>query len=78
MNNHLSLHRDTVDEALKADALEQRMLHIDDDGFTLRVMDALPQKKTSFCSDAVCDSVRLHTDCLHRCVGIYASGKLHF
>ena len=45
MNSHLSLHKDTVDEVLKADALEQRMLYIDDDGFTLRVMDALPQKK---------------------------------
>ena len=45
MNNHLSLHKDTVNEVLKADAQEQHMLHIDDDGFTLRVMDALPQKK---------------------------------
>ena len=45
MNNHLNLHRDTVDEVLKADAHDQRMLHIDDDGFTLRVMDTLPQKK---------------------------------
>ena len=45
MNNHLSLHKDAVDAALKADALLQHMQHIDDDGFTLRIMDVLPQKK---------------------------------
>ena len=45
MNNHRSSHRDAVDAALKADALLQRVQHIDDDGFTLRIMDALPQKK---------------------------------
>ena len=37
MNTHLNLHRDAVDEMLKADARELRVQHIDDDGFTLQV-----------------------------------------
>ena len=45
MNTHLSLHNDAVDELLKADAQAQRQQHIDDDGFTLRVVDRLPVRK---------------------------------
>ena len=45
MNTHLNLHRDAVDELLKADAHELRAQHIDDDGFTLRTVDKLPLKK---------------------------------
>ena len=45
MNAHLNLHRDAIDELLKTDALERRMEHIDDDGFTLGIMDRLPPKR---------------------------------
>lgn len=45
MSTHLNLHRDEVDELLKADALQQHDQHIDDNGFTLRVMDRLPHQK---------------------------------
>ena len=45
MNAHLNLHKDPIDELLKADARANRMQHIDDDGFTLRVVDRLPVKK---------------------------------
>lgn len=45
MSTHLSLHRDAIDELLKADAETHRVPHIDDDGFTLRLMDRLPQRK---------------------------------
>ena len=45
MNTHLSLHKDAVDELLKADVQAQRQQHIDDDGFTLRVVDRLPVRK---------------------------------
>ena len=45
MNPPLNLHRDAIDELLKADAAIHRATHLDDDGFTLRVMDTLPQKK---------------------------------
>ena len=45
MNTPLNLHRDTVDELLKADAREHRLQHFDDAGFTLRVMDRLPRAK---------------------------------
>ena len=41
----LNLHRDAIDELLKADARDLRTQHIDDDGFTLRILDRLPQKK---------------------------------
>ena len=43
-NTHLSLHRDPLDEMLKADATEHRDAYIDDGGFTLRVIDALPPR----------------------------------
>lgn len=43
-NPHLSLHRDPIDEMLKADAAEHRDVYIDDGGFTLRVIDALPPR----------------------------------
>ena len=45
MNPHqpINLQRDPVDELLKADAEAMRSAYIDDAGFTLRVMDALPQ-----------------------------------
>jgi hypothetical protein len=43
MNAPLNLHRDAIDELLKADAAERQ--HIDDDGFTLRIMERLPEKK---------------------------------
>ncbi len=46
MNNNvkhnLNIHRDFIDEVLKADVAEHRDAYIDDAGFTLRVMDALP------------------------------------
>ena len=45
MNTYLNLHKDVVDDRLKADAQEHRLQHIDDDGFTLAVMDSIPQKK---------------------------------
>ena len=45
MSTHLNLHKDAVDELLKADAQAQRHQHIDDDGFTLRVVDRLPIRK---------------------------------
>ncbi|MEO8386639.1 MAG: hypothetical protein ABI583_15415 [Betaproteobacteria bacterium] len=45
MNNHLTLQKDTVDEMLKVDAFALRGEHIDDDGFTLRLMDTLPTRK---------------------------------
>lgn len=44
MNGYVTLHKDALDEMLKADALEQRAQHVDDAGFTLRVMDSLPAK----------------------------------
>jgi len=43
-NSHLSLHRDPLDEMLKADAAEHRDTYVDDGGFTLRVVDALPPR----------------------------------
>ncbi len=43
-NSHLSLHRDPLDEMLKADAGAHRDFYIDDGGFTLRVVDALPAR----------------------------------
>ena len=46
MNTHLNLHRDAIDELLKSDAREHRLQHIDDDGFTLRVVDGLPRQKS--------------------------------
>jgi hypothetical protein len=46
MNSYVTLHKDALDEMLKVDAMEQRAQHVDDDGFTLRVMDALPVRKT--------------------------------
>lgn len=42
MSSQLNIVRDPVDELLKADAAAQP--HIDDDGFTLKVMDALPPR----------------------------------
>lgn len=45
MNTPLNLHRDAIDELLKADARDARTQHIDDDGFTLRIMDRLPHKR---------------------------------
>ena len=45
MNHHLILHRDAVDEMLKIDAHASRSEHIDDNGFTLRLMDSLPARK---------------------------------
>lgn len=45
MNTPLNLHRDAIDELLKADARDLRTRHIDDDGFTLRVTDRLPQNR---------------------------------
>lgn len=45
MNHHLNLHRDAVDEMLKIDADASRSQHIDDNGFTLRLMDSLPTRK---------------------------------
>ena len=44
-----NIQRDVIDEALKADAAaaEQFNAYIDDAGFTLRVMDALPALPTS-------------------------------
>ncbi len=39
------LHRDPLDTLLKLAADELRASHIDDDGFTLRVMDNLPPRK---------------------------------
>ncbi|MBI3715541.1 MAG: hypothetical protein HY255_06070 [Betaproteobacteria bacterium] len=42
MNTPLNLQRDPVDEWIKADAAATRAEYIDDAGFTLRVMDALP------------------------------------
>jgi len=42
MNAPLNLRRDPVDEWIKADAAIIREKYIDDAGFTLRVMDALP------------------------------------
>ena len=42
MKSSLNIHRDFIDEVLKADADAQRDAYIDDAGFTLRVMDALP------------------------------------
>ena len=42
MNTPLNLHKDFLDEALKDDAALSRDAYIDDAGFTLRVMDALP------------------------------------
>ena len=42
MNTPLNLHKDFLDEALKDDAARYRDAYIDDAGFTLRVMDALP------------------------------------
>lgn len=46
-NPHLSLHRDPLDEMLKADAGAHRDAYIDDGGFTLRVVDALPPRARS-------------------------------
>ena len=40
----MNIIRDPVDEALKADAAVYRDAYIDDAGFTLRVIDALPQR----------------------------------
>lgn len=37
--------RDPVDELLKADAAEHRHQYINDDGFSLRVMDVLPARR---------------------------------
>jgi len=42
MNAPLNLQKDPVDEWLKADAAATHADYIDDAGFTLRVMDALP------------------------------------
>lgn len=42
MKSSVNIHRDFIDEVLKADADAQRDAYIDDAGFTLRVMDALP------------------------------------
>ena len=42
MNTPLNIVKDPVDELLKADAARYRDGYIDDAGFTLRVMDALP------------------------------------
>src|SRR5260370_35263095 len=44
MSSHINLQRDIVDERLKADAEALRATYIDDAGFTLRVMDALPAR----------------------------------
>lgn len=44
MNPPLNLHRDAMEELLKVDAEIHRATHLDDDGFTLRVMDTMPQK----------------------------------
>ncbi len=44
MNTPLNLQRDAVDELLKADAESARAAYIDDAGFTLRVIDALPRQ----------------------------------
>ena len=44
MNPPLNLHRDAMEELLKVDAAIHRATHLDDDGFTLRVMDTMPQK----------------------------------
>lgn len=45
MNPHLLLQKDALDDMLKIDALAVRSQHIDDDGFTLRLMDSLPARK---------------------------------
>ena len=42
MKSNLNIHRDFIDEVLKADVEARRDGHINDDGFTLRVIDALP------------------------------------
>jgi multisubunit Na+/H+ antiporter MnhB subunit len=43
----MNIVRDPLDAQLKADAAEHAAHHIDDDGFTLAVMDALPVKRRS-------------------------------
>lgn len=45
MTTPLNLHKDEIDALLKADAHDLRLQHVDDEGFTLRTMDLLPQKK---------------------------------
>lgn len=45
MNPHLILHKDALDVMLRIDALAVRSQHVDDDGFTLRLMDSLPAKR---------------------------------
>mgnify|MGYP001231168915 FL=1 len=42
--SHLKMRRDPVDELLKADAREFHHAYIDDGGFTLRVLDAMPPR----------------------------------
>ncbi len=44
LNTPISLQRDSVDELLKADAAAAHAEYIDDAGFTLRVIDALPKQ----------------------------------
>lgn len=47
MNSPLNLQHDRVDEMLKADAAGLHSTYIDDAGFTLRVMDALPARAST-------------------------------
>ncbi len=42
----MNMIRDPLDEMLKTDAREHRDHYIDDAGFTLRVMDAMPMRAT--------------------------------
>ena len=45
MSTPLNIVKDPVDELLKADAARYRDGYVDDAGFTLRVMDALPARR---------------------------------
>ena len=42
----MNIIKDPIDEMLKADAASHRDIYIDDGGFTLRVIDALPARST--------------------------------